>query len=395
MAVRGPGEQNHGVAGSGEMLFGRVRVRRMRYGADGPGLPGRPPRPRLLRGVGATAPPLMEPATYAVEPRPSGPPWRLWDEVGEELAAEQGVYLPQYCVSFGSRGAVVIAPGDSRGMALIPEKCAGHCMGIDGRDGPNLACEGCGRAVATRMDDCGLWQTVWLEPAAVRRVPSGLPAVPVPGWDELVLESYAVPPVELDGSWSRRWAAAVPVALAHLVVACEGRPVALPGPLAELVGATAGCLPAGPSVLTSGLAGPGTPVPRSGADVLLVPRHPVTGEPWRPAYGGAPSVVPLDIGVWAHLVLPGRPRRCPPPARCRKASCAMTTPCRCARGTRSGPTTGRSGTPWRASPAYAARSCAPTTTGTPGLRPGPAGSGPGARRASSPPGSGTWRPPRA
>ncbi|MFJ6478717.1 hypothetical protein ACIQK6_01030 [Streptomyces sp. NPDC091682] len=250
-------------------------------------------------------PPLMEPATYAVEPRPSGPPWRLWDEVGEELAAEQGVYLPQYCVSFGSRGAVVIAPGDSRGMALIPEKCAGHCMGIDGRDGPNLACEGCGRAVATRMDDCGLWQTVWLEPAAVRRVPSGLPAVPVPGWDELVLESYAVPPVELDGSWSRRWAAAVPVALAHLVVACEGRPVALPGPLAELVGATAGCLPAGPPVLTSGLAGPGTPVPRSGADVLLVPRHPVTGEPWRPAYGGAPSVVPLDIGVWAHLVLPG------------------------------------------------------------------------------------------
>ncbi|MFJ3515332.1 hypothetical protein [Streptomyces sp. NPDC090131] len=258
-------------------------------------------------------PPLMEPATYAVEPRPTGLPRRPWDEVGEELAAEQGVYLPQHSVSFGPRGAVVIAPGDSRGMALIPEKCAGYCMGIDGRDGPNLACEGCGRAVATRVDDCGLWQAVWLEPDAVRRVPSGLPAVPVPGWDEL--ESYAVPPVELDGSWSRRWEAAVPVALAHLVVACEGRPVALPGPLAELLGDTvAGCLPAGPPVLTTILAGPGTPVLRSGADILVVPRHPVTGEPWRPPHGAA-TVVPLDIGVWAHLVLPGEPSPLPASGR--------------------------------------------------------------------------------
>ncbi|GAA2815845.1 hypothetical protein GCM10010441_45530 [Kitasatospora paracochleata] len=24
-------------------------------------------------------PPLMEPATYAVDPLPTGPPWRLWD----------------------------------------------------------------------------------------------------------------------------------------------------------------------------------------------------------------------------------------------------------------------------------------------------------------------------
>ncbi|MFF3721862.1 hypothetical protein ACFYYM_05740 [Streptomyces erythrochromogenes] len=250
-------------------------------------------------------PPLMEPATYAVAPRSTGSARRPWDEAEAEPAAGQGAYPPEHAVSFAPRGPVVIAPGDSRGMVLIPGKCAGYCMGIDGREGPNLACAGCGRAVATRVDDCGLWQAVWLEPDAVRRAPSGLPAVPVPGWDELDLEAYAVPPVELDGSWSRRWQAAVPVALAHLVVACEGRPVELPGPLAELVGATAGCLPAGPPVLTSGLAGPGTPVPRSGADVLLVPLHPVTGEPWRPPYGAAPPAVPLDIGVWAHLVLPG------------------------------------------------------------------------------------------
>ncbi|AQT74081.1 hypothetical protein B1K54_22700 [Streptomyces sp. fd1-xmd] len=250
-------------------------------------------------------PPLMDPGTYALDPRPTGPPWRLWDDVGEDLAAEQGVYLPRYSVSFGSRDRAVIAPGDSRAMTLILEKCEGYCQGIDGRDGPNLACEGCGRAVATRMDDCGLWQAVWLEPDEVRRIPSGAPAVPVPGWDELDLASYAVPPVELDGSWSRRWEAAVPVALAHLVVACEGRPVALPGPLADLVGeAVAGYLPPGPPVRTARLAGPGRPVPRFGDDILVVPRHPVTGEPWPPPHGTAP-VVPLDIGVWAHLVLPG------------------------------------------------------------------------------------------
>ncbi|WP_445270677.1 hypothetical protein [Streptomyces sp. DSM 41634] len=249
-------------------------------------------------------PPLMEPSTYAVDPLPSGAPWRVWGEVGEEPAARQGVHAPVYSVSFGARGRIVIAPGDSRGMALIPEKCAGYCRGIDGRDGPNLACERCGRAVATRMDDCGLWQTVWLEPDAVRRLPSGMPAVPIPDWDELDLTSYAVPPVEPDGSWSRRWEAAVPVALARLVVACDARAVALPGPLAELLGdAVAGYLPAGPPALTAGLAGPGVPAPRPGDDILLVPRHPVTGEPWRPPHGTA-AVVPLDIGVWAHLALP-------------------------------------------------------------------------------------------
>ncbi|MFJ4780312.1 hypothetical protein [Streptomyces sp. NPDC088762] len=249
-------------------------------------------------------PPLMEPATYAVDPLPTGPPWRLWDEVGDDLAARQGIHAPVHSVSFGAPGRIVIAPGDSRGMVLIPERCEGYCRGVDGRDGPNLACERCGCAVATRLDDCGLWQAVWLEPDAVRRLPPGPPEAPVPGWDDLEPAAYAVPPVELDGSWSRRWEAAVPVALAHLVVACEGRPVALPGPLAELLGhAVAGYLPAGSPALTLGLAGPGRPALRPGPDLLLVPRHPFTGEPWRPPDGTA-TVVPLDMGVWAHLVLP-------------------------------------------------------------------------------------------
>ncbi|MGW9373280.1 hypothetical protein ACWGVR_25030 [Streptomyces xanthophaeus] len=255
-------------------------------------------------------PPLMEPATYAVDPEPWGPPWRLWDEAGEAEAARRGVYAPVYSVSFAARGRIVIAPGDSRGTALIPEKCAGYCQGLDGRDGPNLACEGCGRAVATRMDDCGLWQAVWLEPGAVRRVPGGLPAEPPPGWDDLLKEPYAVPPVEPDGSWSRRWEAAVAVALAHLVVAADAAPVTLPdGPVAELLGgAVAAALPSvrscGLPARSVGLAGPGIGVPRPAPDILLVPRHPVTGHPWRPPSGEA-ALVPLDTGVWAHLALPG------------------------------------------------------------------------------------------
>lgn len=37
-------------------------------------------------------PPLMASATYAVDPQPTGPPWQLWEEVGEEAAARKGVY---------------------------------------------------------------------------------------------------------------------------------------------------------------------------------------------------------------------------------------------------------------------------------------------------------------
>lgn len=250
-------------------------------------------------------PPLMDPSTYAVEPLPSGPPWRPWEEVGEEAAARQGVYAPVYFVSFGARNRIVIAPGDSRSMGLIPEQCEGYCRGVDGRTGPNLACGGCGRAVATRVDDCGSWQTVWLEPDAVVRRPSGLPAVPPPDWDDLRRPEHRVPPVELDGWWSRRWEAAVGVALAHLVAVTGDRPVTLPaGPLADLLGhALDRYLPAGPGARSLGLAGPGVPAPHPRPDVLLVPRHPLTGATWSPT-GDRGALVPLDSGVWAYLAHP-------------------------------------------------------------------------------------------
>ncbi|WP_393058667.1 hypothetical protein [Streptomyces sp. LN549] len=248
----------------------------------------------------------MGSATYAVDPLPTGPPWRLWEEVGEDAAARQGVYAQVYSVSFGARNRIVIAPGDSRSMTLIPEKCEGYCRGVDGRAGPNLACEGCGRAVATRMDDCGMWQTVWLEPDAVARRSSGLQAGPPPDWHDVERAEHRVPPVEPDGSWSRRWEAAVGVALAHLLAVTENSPVALPaGPVADLLGDAVGrYLRAGPDTRTVGLAGPGIGTPRPRPDVLLVPRHPLTGAPWRPP-GDEEAVVPLDSGVWAYLAHPG------------------------------------------------------------------------------------------
>jgi hypothetical protein len=248
----------------------------------------------------------MEPATYAVDPRPNGLPCRPWKEVGAEAAARQGVFAPVYSVSFGARNKIVIAPGDSRSMTLVLDKCEGYCRGVDGRAGPNLACEGCERAVATRLDDYGMWQTVWLEPHAVVRRPSGLSAGPPPDWDDLERAEHRVPPVELDGSWSRRWEAAVGVALAHLVAVTEDRRVTLPaGPVAELLGhAVDRYLPTGPGTRSVGLAGPGIQPPRSRPDVLLVPRHPLTGASWRqPGHEGA--AVPLDSGVWAYLAHPG------------------------------------------------------------------------------------------
>ncbi|WP_424531781.1 hypothetical protein ACOZ38_17230 [Sphaerisporangium viridialbum] len=127
-------------------------------------------------------PALLEPGTYAVNPEPSGPPWRQWKEIGAEEAEARGVYAPVYALSYGSPGAV--APGDVRGTVLIPERCDGYCCGLDGRDGPNLACARCGRAVATLIDDCSYWQVVWLDPRAVRLLDVDAPARRVLSWEE-------------------------------------------------------------------------------------------------------------------------------------------------------------------------------------------------------------------
>ncbi|MFB7591507.1 hypothetical protein [Streptomyces sp. NPDC056169] len=252
-------------------------------------------------------PPLMEPGTYAVDPAPSGAPWR-WEGIGEAEAEAQGVFAPVGSVSFGARGRTVVAPGDTRGTVLIPEKCDGDCFGPDGRDGPNLACERCGLPVATRIDDCSLWQAVWLEPDAVRPEPAGEPAPPPLGWEGMTWHSYSTPPFAPEDTWHYRWQAAAGSALAHLLVASDGGPLTLPeGPVMDLFGrAVARLLPPGPAAKSVALAGPGPRAPGTAVpvpDIALVPRHPRTGEPWQPP-SDATVAVPLAIEVWAHLALP-------------------------------------------------------------------------------------------
>lgn len=64
-------------------------------------------------------------------------------------------------------------------------------------------------------------------------------------------------------------------------------------------------LPAGPRARRAALAGPGLFVPDADADILLLPTHPQTGEPWSPTGPAASAYpVPLPFGVWKWLAFP-------------------------------------------------------------------------------------------
>ncbi|WP_324607917.1 hypothetical protein [Streptomyces rimosus] len=237
-----------------------------------------------------------------MDPEPSGPPWRRWEEVGDEAAAVRGVFAPVYTLSFGSPGAIAIAPGDVRGTVLIPERCAGYCCGLDGSDGPNLACVQCGLAVATRIDDCSLWQVVWFDPGAVNGLPADAPIGATADWN--TQGRPATPPIDPSGGWSVQWAAAAGAALAHLLAVSDGRPVALPdGLMADLFGRPLDALlPSGAPARTVVPAGPGLPVRNPGHRIFLVPRNPRTGEPWQAP--GIQRTVPLPFDMWRYLIAP-------------------------------------------------------------------------------------------
>ncbi|MGW3917035.1 hypothetical protein ACWEBX_36895, partial [Streptomyces sp. NPDC005070] len=256
-----------------------------------------PVHARQTYGNGAQLPVLMESGTFAVDPDPWGGPWRMWDEIDPAEAEARGIYAPVYALSDSTPGASVIAPGDVSGTRLIPEKRGGACCGLDGADGCNMACEACDLPVASRVDDCSLWQQVRLGPDAVRRVRlDGVHATPL-SWAELAETTEGTPPFEPIAtwggrmgsnhywSWSPRWAAAIGQALAHLLVASQGQPVKVPGGLTADVFQRAldALLPAGPQKQRAVLAGPGQPSPDAGADILLVPVHPRTGQTWTPA----------------------------------------------------------------------------------------------------------------
>ncbi|MFF5125529.1 hypothetical protein ACFY41_01120 [Streptomyces syringium] len=248
-------------------------------------------------------PPLMDPGTYAVDPEPSGPPWRPWNEIAADEAEARGIFAPVHTLSFGPPGAIVVAPGDTRGTVLIPERCDGYCMGLDGRDGPNLACAHCGQEVATRIDDCSYWQAVWLVPHAVRRLTADGPTRPAVDWETLA-QQQGTPPIEPPGVWSPRWEAAIGAALAYLLAASEGAPVAVPDGLAmDVFGRVLDVLlPPGPPAKRAILAGPGLPAPDPAPDIVLVPRHPRTGQVWQPST--TMETVPLAADVWTYLAFP-------------------------------------------------------------------------------------------
>ncbi|MCF3118981.1 hypothetical protein IPZ68_04550 [Streptomyces arenae] len=270
-------------------------------------------------GNGAQLAVLMESGTFAVDPDPWGPPWRRWDELDPGEAEARGIHAPVHALSYGPSGATVIAPGDTRGTRLIPGRSGGFCCGLDGRDGLNLACEACGSPVATRIDDCSLWQAVWLAPDAVcRRLVDGDDPAPF-SWEQLAEQGQRTPPFEPIATWGGRlgsshywswspvWEAAAGRALAHVLVASEGRPVKVPGGLTADVFQRAldALLPAGPPVRHAVLAGPGLRAAETGADILLVPVHPRTGRTWTPEGPAAAAyAVPLPLGVWLWLAFP-------------------------------------------------------------------------------------------
>ncbi|WP_324608101.1 hypothetical protein [Streptomyces sp. 142MFCol3.1] len=144
-------------------------------------------------GNGLQLPALMESGTFAVEPEPWRPPRRRWHEIHPDESVTRGIYAPVEVLSGGTPGATVIAPGDTRGTVLIPEKRGGACCGLAEANGPNMACEACGLPVASRIDDCSSWQAMWLTPDAVCRLPAaGRDAAPLT-WAELMTRGNGTP----------------------------------------------------------------------------------------------------------------------------------------------------------------------------------------------------------
>ncbi|WP_394619936.1 hypothetical protein JNUCC0626_12780 [Lentzea sp. JNUCC 0626] len=200
--------------------------------------------------------------------------------------------------TYAAQGDFLVAPGDARGLSWIEDGYAGWCCGVDGSAGPNLACA-CGRPVAVRVDDCSRWQVVRFAPGAVR--PAGSPD-PVRPWEDFDWHG----PSLADGDlwWQRRVEIAAGMAVARALFAADGaRVTVVEGPLATVFQrALDEWQPAAGPARSLALAGPGVP---GEADLLLVPRHPQTGEAWP---GGAVAVSAELWRLLAHDVHPVLPR---------------------------------------------------------------------------------------
>lgn len=258
-------------------------------------------------GPGSLAPALA-PGTFAVDPLPSGSPWRRWAELEAGEAEALGWYAPRFSISTGPVGQVLLGPGDVCG-AVIASALVGDsgCCGLGGGE-PNMVCVTCGTPVAIRIDDCGLRQAIWLDPLTIRVIEDGPGPHPVLGWGDLIDQRPGVPPSEPGGGWHPMWAAAAASALAHLLAASGGEPVVISDrQVAEVFGPTLDRLvgrgSTGPEC-TLVLAGPG--LPDADGDFALVPEHPQTGELWPVAPPVKP--VPLAWDAWRHLAFYRAPK---------------------------------------------------------------------------------------
>ncbi|WP_141722282.1 hypothetical protein [Micromonospora haikouensis] len=99
----------------------------------------------------------VRPGRFAVDPEPFGPPY-------VPTTAD-----PQVHVSDGPRGTILVNPNDVHGLGPHPDPSRRKgCCRLDGLDGPNLVCRGCGSEVATEQSDCWVrWHDLRLQPAAV------------------------------------------------------------------------------------------------------------------------------------------------------------------------------------------------------------------------------------
>ncbi|MGK5637154.1 hypothetical protein ACSNOK_02365 [Streptomyces sp. URMC 126] len=160
---------------------------------------------------------------------------------------------------------------------------------------------------------------MWLLPDAVRPRPRPDGSLrPAADWQALAEEQPGPPPLHPAGWWDPHWEIAAGAVLAHLLVASQGSPVIFPdGLLTEMFDRALTALLAPDKARSPAKravpAGPG--LPAFGADIALVPRHPVTDEAWRPPGhdGARPLTVSLLSWMWTHLTRP-RSDRLPVPA---------------------------------------------------------------------------------
>ncbi|WBB91371.1 hypothetical protein O7597_31175 [Verrucosispora sp. WMMC514] len=243
-------------------------------------------------GPGSLAP-ALEPGTFAVNPLPSGSPWRRWAELEAGEAEALGWYAPRFSISAGPVDRVLLTPGDVRDAVIDPARVGDSaCCGLDGGE-PNMVCVTCGTPVATRIDDCGLRQAIWLDPLTTRVIEDGPGPHPVLDWADLIDQRPGIPPSEPGGGWHPMWAAAAASALAHLLAASGGDPILIPDhQVAEVfrpaLGRLVGPIGTRPERILV-LAGPG--LPDADGDFALIPEHPQTGEPWPVA----PPVKPVPL----------------------------------------------------------------------------------------------------